>query len=539
MDINYLIYIDLIMNLALLIAMTILSGFIDKRLKRSSIAGTLVQGFLFGCVALIGMLRPLNLGPGLIFDGRSVMISLCSLFFGPLAAAVACVAPIAYRISLGGSGAIMGVLVILESALVGLGSRYVFKPDDRPPTPVRLYLIGLIVHAIMLGLMFTLPDGAGITVFRRIGFAVIVVYPLATILAGTILSDHLKVEKGIEALRESEARFKFSMEATSDGLWDMDVRTDTAYFNPSYYHILGYEAGEFPAVTSSWSDRIHPDDLQRALQGNIDCIEGRTDYIDVEYRLKAKDDSWKWIYARGKCVERDAKDRALRLVGTHVDISERKSAEEKILQSLEEKEVLLREVHHRVKNNLSIISSLLNLQAERIQTPEEAVAAFLNSKDRILAMALVHEELYKSGDFSRMDMARYLEDLTQSLISAYNPDLAVEVDIKVEKIFLSLNASIPCGLILNELITNAFKHAFPGGKSGKLQVLFKNTDAENLEFSIADTGIGLPRGFESGTGTSLGLTLVRGLVEQLDGALEISVDNGTCFRIRFPQKRFR
>jgi PAS domain S-box-containing protein len=130
-----------------------------------------------------------------------------------------------------------------------------------------------------------------------------------------------------EALRESEERFKLSMEATSDGLWDWNVKTDGGYFSPGYYRMLGYEVGAFPAEGNAWMDLIHPDDRERALQANMDCIEGRRDLFEVEYRMKARNGEWRWILGRGKCIARDGQGRALRLVGTHVDITERKRAE--------------------------------------------------------------------------------------------------------------------------------------------------------------------------------------------------------------------
>jgi PAS domain S-box-containing protein len=430
----------------------------------------------------------------------------------------------------------MGVMVILESALIGYAARILLKPQLNPPSPSRLYALGAAVHLVMLALMFTLPKEAGLETFRRVGLTVIIAYPLATILAGSILSDHLRAERGVAALRESDERFKLSMEATSDGLWDLDLDSDVSYFNPAYYAILGYETGDFPATGSAWRSRVHPDDLAAAMRANIDCIEGRTDTIDIEYRMKARDGSWRWIRARGKGVQRDAAGKAGRLVGTHVDISSRKAAEEELRRGLEEKEVLLRELHHRVKNNLNVISSLLSLQSSAIRTPEQAMAALLNSKDRVLAMALVHEELYRSNDFSRVNMARYLDDLVRPLLGAYASGDSVAVDIRADEVSLSLNDSIPCGLILNELITNAFKHAFPGGACGRIDVAFSEGESGLLELSVRDTGAGLPLSWEEKARDSLGLTLVRLLVQQLDGTLDIRSDGGTAFRIRFQRK---
>ncbi|MEN6624246.1 MAG: PAS domain S-box protein, partial [Smithella sp.] len=138
-----------------------------------------------------------------------------------------------------------------------------------------------------------------------------------------------------EALRESEERFNLSMEATNDGLWDWNIKTDTGYFSPGYYRMLGYEADAFPAKGSTWEELIHPNDLEHAIQANMACIEGRIEHFEVEYRMKARNGEWRWILGRGKCVARDEEGHALRLVGTHVDITDRKRAEEALRESEE------------------------------------------------------------------------------------------------------------------------------------------------------------------------------------------------------------
>ena len=206
--------LDLLMNLTFLISLTILSDFVESRVPRTSRAGLLLQGLLFGTAAVIGMLKPLVMGPGLIFDGRSIMVSLCAWYFGPLSAFVASLMPLLLRVYMGGSGMIMGVLVVLSSAGIGLVARERNKPEDRPPRTSGLYAFGIAVHAVMVGLMFTLPEGVGLSTFHRVGPFVMMLYPLATILAGKLLSDQIRSRQAVAALRESEARFKLSLEAS-------------------------------------------------------------------------------------------------------------------------------------------------------------------------------------------------------------------------------------------------------------------------------------------------------------------------------------
>ncbi len=211
-------------------------------------------------------------------------------------------------------------------------------------------------------------------------------------------------------------------------------------------------------------------------------------------------------------------------------------AEEKIHASLREKDILLNEIHHRVKNNMQVISSLLKLQASACKNPE--LTERLNeSQSRIHAMALVHEKLYGSRDFTRIDLAGYVRTLSQELFQSHKINqwkiaLVVQTDAEV---YLDINKAIPCGLILNELISNALKHAFPGGRQGKLQILLRETENKEIEIIVRDNGLGLPDDVNIHAPRSLGLDLVSGLVKnQLDGQIEVRRDKGTEFRITFP-----
>lgn len=218
-----------------------------------------------------------------------------------------------------------------------------------------------------------------------------------------------------------------------------------------------------------------------------------------------------------------------------VDITERRRAQQVLEQALLEKTVLLNEVHHRVKNNLQVISSLLNLQAGNASDPQ--VRDILNeSQSRVRAMALTHQLLYERKDFSRMDLSDYLERLSQLLSSAYRGG-SNHVDVKLwrphEPVHLDLERAIPCGLLVNELVVNAFKHAFPDQRAGENGIsLSRNGDS--LILVVSDNGIGLPADFDLDRVKSLGLQLVPLLVDQLHGALSIESGSGAHFRVEFP-----
>ncbi|HJQ24901.1 MAG TPA: histidine kinase dimerization/phosphoacceptor domain -containing protein [Blastocatellia bacterium] len=231
------------------------------------------------------------------------------------------------------------------------------------------------------------------------------------------------------------------------------------------------------------------------------------------------------------------------MLGVATDITARKQMEEALQQALEqiktalhEKEVLLKEIHHRVKNNMQVITSLLSLQSKSI-SDEQALAVFQDSQNRVKSMALIHETLYQSKDLSRINFAEYLEKLVAHVSRSYRirPE-AVKVNIHVDQVSLPIDTAVPCGLIINELASNSLKYAFPADARGELNISFARDDAGYV-LRVSDTGVGLPEGFDPERGKSLGMKLVRMLTGQLSGELAHHNGVGTTFEIRFPEER--
>jgi PAS domain S-box-containing protein len=223
------------------------------------------------------------------------------------------------------------------------------------------------------------------------------------------------------------------------------------------------------------------------------------------------------------------------LIFTVQDVTEQLKAEEFLKNSLVEKEILLREVHHRVKNNLQTISSLLDLQAESI-SEQKILEAFRSSQSRIKSMALIHERLYKAEDLSKIKAEEYIEKLIDYLEDTYtSPSWDIEITIDIKDLFLNLDVAIPCGLIINELVSNSIKYAFPDNRKGRINISLRADESKNLILTISDNGTGIPLEMLIQDSQTLGLQLVKLLVKQLNGKMEIDGANGTTIKIIFPK----
>ncbi len=231
----------------------------------------------------------------------------------------------------------------------------------------------------------------------------------------------------------------------------------------------------------------------------------------------------------------DKKNNQTRGVIEHVrDITARKEAEERLQESLKEKDTLLRELHHRVKNNMQVISSLLNLQANHVADPA-AKEMFRESQRRIRSMALVHEQLYQSANLSRINFANYLRHLSSHLFQSCGVSTRrVHLNLELEELFLEVNTAIPLGMIFNELLTNSLKHAFPGERRGEIAVSFRRSDEQKACLEIRDNGIGLPPDFSFDNTETLGLQIVHTLSNQIKARIELDTTAGTSIKILFP-----
>lgn len=350
-------------------------------------------------------------------------------------------------------------------------------------------------------------------------------------------SNRLELER-----RKAEARYRTLIEqlpvVTAMAALDEDIHE--LYVSPQVEELLGFTQEQWLSDPVLWYHQIHPEDRdllhQEFARG---CATGGP--FKAEFRALNRNGSVVWIHGEARVV-RDEQGRPLFIQGVAYDISETKRAEEamrrgaeQLKASLREKESLLKEIHHRVKNNLQVISSLLRLQAAGVREGS-ALEMFHESQNRIRSMALIHEKLYQSPDLSRVEFASYVDDLLGLLLRSYAARPRIELDTKIENAALSIELALPLGLILNELISNCLKHAFPGGRGGKITVELRPADANSLKLTVADDGAGFPAGVDPRSAQTLGLQLVRTLAEQIGGRIDARAGAGAEVAISFPAR---
>jgi PAS domain S-box-containing protein len=333
-----------------------------------------------------------------------------------------------------------------------------------------------------------------------------------------------------EALRNSEERFRQIAENIREVFWITEPREkQLIYISPAYEEVWGRTCSDLSEVSQMWRETVHLEDQQRVLEA-AEKVQSEGDY-DVEYRIVRPDGQIRWVRDRAFPIKNEAGD-VYRIAGVLDDVTDRKQGLEQIKASLHEKEVLLQEIHHRVKNNMQVITSLLSLQSKTIKD-QQALAVFEDSQNRVKSMALIHETLYQSKDLSRINFSEYLKKLVAHVSRSYRiRSDAVKIQLNVDDVSLPIDMAVPCGLIINELASNSLKYAFPAETKGELNISFRRAGARYV-LSVSDTGVGLPHDFDPDKGKSLGMKLVRMLTTQLAGEMHCRNGVGTTFDITF------
>jgi len=346
------------------------------------------------------------------------------------------------------------------------------------------------------------------------------------------ISERKEIEKSLTA---SEKKYRALFESDPDYTILLSLEGHLIDVNQAAINITGFTKDEL--VGKHFMDlKIFPEEeLGLHLKRFMSLSKGEN-LAPFESRIYDANGEIRLIEVKQTFIKLDDKIEYILLICS--DITQRKKAEDEIRSSLNEKEVLLQEIHHRVKNNMQIISSLLNLQKRHVNE-EESVNVLMESRNRVKSMAMIHEKLYQSGNLTNLKFSEYIPRLVSDLLYSYNiPQDQIKIVIKVEDVKLNIETAVPCGLIINELVSNIFKHAYPGGREGKLEISLKKHH-DNYELIICDEGIGFPEELDFKKTETLGLQLVNNLVEQLDGEINLDQSQGTEFKITFKELKYK
>jgi len=343
--------------------------------------------------------------------------------------------------------------------------------------------------------------------------------------------ERIKVEA---MLTESEKKYRELMETATDAIFIVDAETGIFVdVNRSAEELTGKKRDELIGMHQKY---LHPPEKAEYSSDTFRKTVSTPMAFVTDLYVIHKDGREIPVEISTNIIESGGRKL---IQGIFRDITDRKKAEEQIKSSLKEKEVLIKEIHHRTKNNMQVISSLLNLQSELI-TDKRYIEMFEDSRNRIRSMALVHEKLYQSNDLTNIDFHNYVKNLSSGLQMSYKVSSAqIAIDIQEEVMDLPIDTAIPCGLIINELISNSLKYAFPDGKKGTIVIAFKET-AGGYELRISDNGAGIPEDIDIRKTRSLGLQLIVNLVEhQLQGEIVLDRSHGTEFVIRFSKLLYK
>ena len=354
-----------------------------------------------------------------------------------------------------------------------------------------------------------------------------------TVGAMGVSRDITALKKAEEELRLSEERHRAIYDQAYIGIARIAKMGRFLLVNERLCSMLDYTAEELYKKT--FYELGVQEEVEESLVDWDQLLSGKIKNFSREQSYIRKDGNRLSANVTVSLV-RDSNDNPNYFVAVFEDITERKEYESQLEESIKEKEVLLKEVHHRVKNNMQVISSILNLQSSYIDD-ETALSILRESQDRIKSMSFVHESLYQSNTLSEVNFSEYIENIARNLFHSYGrPEGGIKLDFDLQEIYLNLDTSIPCGLIINEIVSNSLKYAFEGRERGRILIEFSRVSDGRLKLNVGDDGIGLPDNFDIETAESLGLQLVTTLITQISGELEIEVKEGTKFNILFKEQ---
>jgi PAS domain S-box-containing protein len=346
-----------------------------------------------------------------------------------------------------------------------------------------------------------------------------------------IVTDNSEQKKAEKIIKESNAKLQATISAIPDLMFEVDAEGRFYDYYAPHPSKLYVPPESF--IGKTVQEVLPPEAADRIMEALKEAAEiGK--HHGITYQLTLPDGE---KYFELSIAQKPISNLKTHFIALAHDITDLKKADKLIKESLKEKETLLKEIHHRVKNNLMVISSLLNLQADYVKD-KASYEMFMESKNRARSMAIIHERLYQSINLREIDFAEYMRTLSMELYRTYvsNPEL-IKINMDLMSVPVDINIAIPCGLILNELVSNALKHAFPPDTKGDLNIKFHSQDGI-LIMEVGDDGIGFPEDIDFKDTDSLGLKLVNVLTGQIDGEIKMEVNQGTKFTITYPETKF-
>jgi len=347
-----------------------------------------------------------------------------------------------------------------------------------------------------------------------------------------IQRDITEAKRAEELLRKSMLKLEKAQELGQMGSWEWDIATNELVWSDEVYKLYCLDPAKDSPKYDLVVNTMTPETREWFLKAIDEALKHGKPF-DGEYGLFRPDGTRRYVHTRGEVI-RNKEGNSVRMFGMVQDITERKRVEEKIEASLKEKEMLLREIHHRVKNNMQVISSLLWLQSQYIKD-KKYLEMFRDSQNRIMSMSLIHEKLYRSKDLAKIEFNEYIRDLVNGLFQSHASKTgSITLKLNVDNVSLGILHAIPCGLLINELITNSLKYAFPQDRIGEIKVSLHLNNENMVELEVSDNGVGIPPDVDFRKTGSLGLRLVTILAEdQLHGKIELDRSRGTEFIIEF------
>jgi len=340
--------------------------------------------------------------------------------------------------------------------------------------------------------------------------------------------DITKRKQAEEILKESEHKYRQLAETAKDVIMVLDLKGNIKYINQEGINLSGYSKKE--ALKMNVKDVLSEDKISFSDENFVKRIAGDKNLFMYEVDFFNNKGDKIPVEIKSSLITKQGRPSGVLTIAW--DITERKQAEKQLKKSLKEKEILIKEIYHRVKNNLAVVSGLLNMQSTYIKD-KEAIAAFQETRDRIYSISAVHSQLYNSENYAAVDYKEYIKNLVTNIFYSSQISGLVKLHLELDDVTLPIDKAIPCGLLLNEIVTNAFKHAFPENRKGNLQIIMSSLEDKNCEIIVKDDGIGIPENFNLEKSKTYGLKLINLMTKQINGTLKIESKNGTEFRIRF------